>query len=142
MSHTEINLALQRASARILANFDLLGDQTETLQRSFIKGFYDVLKQSFRVNIDTKKFEEFVDSPLSESEIEEAVFVGKTVENESTYILLNYYILTFLQGLAEYPRYEAAIANELDKQLDASYSEVVIDSYKKFISNDRTSSAT
>lgn len=68
----------------------------ESVTGDFTNGFYEVLRTALDVSIDDKKFTDFVNAGKKNDPIETARFLIETLDNEKTYILMNYYLMNFL----------------------------------------------
>lgn len=101
MQNRDLNLKLQRIVSKLLAQRDIFGQETELIQNNFIKGFYDIIKLSFDINLSNRDIQKQIDSGNINDEISNLRLIAKSIENESTYILLNYYIIKFLREVQE-----------------------------------------
>lgn len=101
MQNRDLNLKLQRIVSKLLAQREIFGQETELIQNNFIKGFYDIIKLSFDINLSNRDIQKQIDSGNINDEISNLRLIAKSIENESTYILLNYYIIKFLREVQE-----------------------------------------
>jgi len=97
----DLNLKLQQVVGRILARKDIWNEEIHDIQNTYIRDFYKVLKTAFRATISPQNLKEHVISGNHNDQTRNIFFITKTIENEATYILLNYYIINFLNSLNE-----------------------------------------
>lgn len=102
MKSIKLNLKLQRVLHKILSNKQIAQNNRIDLQDTLAKGLYEILEISFKLNASDSKVEKHIISEKIKNPIENTKFVAKTVENESTYFMLNNYFIYFLFELDKY----------------------------------------
>lgn len=112
--------------------------EMEKVKDDFVNGFYEVLRIALDVNIDDKKFAEFIQSGKKDDAVETARFLIETLDNEKTYTLMNYYLMNFLLAFGKGAKIESRnhiqtifVAENLNPVGFATVSE----NYKKLISS-------
>lgn len=111
MDTIQINLKLQKVIHKLLSNTELFGGNTRKLQDDFSKGLYEVLEISFNINSSNSRINKHIAEGKINNPIDNTRFVAETIENESTYILLNYYFIEFLFQFDE-------IEDEIERYLE------------------------
>ncbi len=90
---------------RISGDF-LNGDYLETADKEkinddFLNGFYKVLQVALDVSVEDEKFNQFVKSGQKDDPVETVRFLTATLDNEKTYVLMNYYLMNFLLSFSK-----------------------------------------
>lgn len=108
---------MTKIAGQLLKSNYLEKSEMEKVEDDFINGFYSVLRVALDVSIDDKKFSEFVATGKKDDAVETARFLIETLDNEKTYILMNYYLMNFLLAFGKSARKEST--NQIQAMLAA-----------------------
>lgn len=130
--------------SRFLESEDLFQIKKDELNELFFRNYSEIYKIAFDLNLDVEKFREFSQSLKRQATDEElGNFLVETLENDTTYILLCYYLYRFITACLDIAKKETLdkveeiinFAGVGEKQI-----KIIADEYKELLASQKTRS--
>lgn len=122
----EICKKLSRIISIFFERKDLSLAKTEELRKIFFENLSEIFQIAFDVSLDVKKLKTFsAEKSMTPDFLRIGQFLAETLQNETTYIILNYYMYLFTQSYLNTVRKEnLPKVNEMMLKQGLSESEV------------------
>ena len=102
MNQRDIHQKLANVIAKLLERTDLVTGDMEKVKETFMDTLYKILRNALDISITRESIEAYLAKGASlQDPLEEAKFLSLMLENDKTYILLNYYFAKFIQHYLE-----------------------------------------
>lgn len=134
---TQTHQKLAKAVSKLLESPQFITGDMEKVKNSFIDNLYSILQTAFDINITKEKLEDFLQKTQNNpTDTDNLVFLTQLLEEDRTYILLNYFFSQFILLFVKNAKQEQkdavwnvvkneGIDDELLKTVDISYASLI-----------------
>lgn len=95
------NALLLKEIYTLLSDDKIEKEDRVKLQNYFINKYYEVLKVCFDVSLNPNKLQYYIENNDINNKLTNALFIAKTIDNQKTYDILNYFCYNFIRIIKE-----------------------------------------